>query len=303
MADLPSLNLLRTFDAVGRHMSFRAAAEELHVTASAVSHQIRDLEEYLGLPLFVRGARQVSFTPEGQQYHQQISPLLQQLRQATQSLLSRDHPLALRLSAIPYIATDVIAPELAAFQRQWPGLRVDVLGDTRAMNVEEGEADVAIRFGLDIHDNAIPLVPTQCTPLCAPEIAETVRNDPEKAFATFPVYNMSGYMDLWQFWLKEQGWRLPADHTTNLNSYRGLLVAASQGGICLGFLPVAVPWLERGELAMPFAERTVSLGQLSLEVRDGLRYQPEIQALIPWLRELFQSYQQRTDEFFSPPPV
>jgi len=303
VADIPSLNLLRTFDAVGRHMSFRAAAEELHVTASAVSHQIRDLEEYLGLPLFVRGARQVSFTPEGQQYHQQISPLLQQLRQATQGLLSRDQPLALRLSAIPYIATDVIAPELAAFQRQWPRLRVDVLGDTRAMNVAEGEVDVAIRFGLDIHDSAIPLVPTQCTLLCAPEIAEAVRSDPEKAVATFPVYNMSGYMDLWQFWLKEQGWQLPTDHTTTLNSYRGLLVAASRGGICLGFLPVVVPWLERGELVMPFAERAVSLGQLSVEVRDGLRYQPAVQALIPWLRELFQNYQIRTDEFFSSPPA
>lgn len=303
MADLPSLNLLRTFDAVGRHMRFRAAAEELHISASAVSHQIRDLEEFLGLPLFVRGARQVSFTPEGQQYHDQVAPALQQLRQATRSLLSHDQPLALRLSAIPYIATDVIAPELAAFQRQWPGLRVDVLGDARPMNVEAGEVDVAIRFGLDVHDNAIPLVATRCTPLCAPEIARAVRDDPEKAFATFPVYNMSGYMDLWQFWLNEQGWQLPANHTTTLNSYRGLLVAASRGGICLGFLPVVVPWLERGELVIPFAERAVSLGQLSLEVRDGLRYQPAVQTLIPWLRELFQGYQIRTDEFFSSPPA
>ncbi len=302
MADLPSLNLLRTFEAVGRHMSFRAAAEERHITASAVSHQIRDLEEFLGLPLFVRGARQVSFTPEGQRYHQQVAPALQQLRQATRSLLSRDQPLALRLSAIPYIATDVIAPELAAFQRQWPQLRVDVLGDSRPMNVAEGEVDVAIRFGLNVHDNAIPLVPTQCTPLCAPEIAEAVRDDPEKAFATFPVYNMGDYMDLWQFWLNAQGWP-PTRHTTTLNSYRGLLVAASRGGICLGFLPLTVPWLERGELVMPFADRLVSLGQLSVEVRDGLRYQPEVQALIPWLRELFQSYQIRTDEFFSSPPV
>lgn len=303
MADLPSLNLLRTFEAVGRHMSFRAAAEERHITASAVSHQIRDLEEFLGLPLFVRGARQVSFTPEGQRYHQQVAPALQQLRQATRSLLSRDQPLALRLSAIPYIATDVIAPELPAFQREWPALRVEVLGDTRPMDVAAGDVDIAIRFGLEMHEDAIPLVPTRCVPLCSPDLVEAVVEDPVTAFDTFPVYNMSGYMDLWQFWMRAQGWPAPSRHTTTLNSYRGLLVAASRGGICLGFLPVAVPWLERGELAMPWPDRTVSLGHLSVEVRDGLRRQPEVQALITWLRALFRRYQARTDEFFSSPPV
>lgn len=297
--DLPSLNLLRTFDAVGRHKSFRAAADELYVTASAVSHQIRDLEEQLGLPLFVRQPRQVSFTPEGARYHKAVTSAITELRQATQDLLAPATAPPLRFSAMPYVATDVVGPVLSDFLAGWPGVRVDLEGHRSTPDVEAGEADISIRYGFSIPDNAIPLARTSCTLVCSPSIVSEVKADPQGAFNRFPAYSMTGYTDLWLRWTEAQDWPVTPKETITLNSYRGLLVAASRGGMTLGLLPVVTPLLESGDLEAPFPDRIIPLGALSLMVRDAVRNRPEVVALVPWLRQLFHSYILRTDEFFS----
>lgn len=296
--DLPSLNLLRTFDAVGRHQSFRAAADELHLTASAVGDQIRDLEEQLGLLLFVRQPSEISFTPEGAQYHQAVTAAINDLRYATRNLLAPAENPLLRFSAPPYVATDVVGPLLGDFLRDWPGVRVELEGG-RSSDLDGDEADISIRYGFSIPDDAIPLARTSCTLVCGPTVLSEVRADPLAAFKCFPAYSMTGYTDLWVRWAEAQNWPVIPEDTVILNSYRELLVAASRDGMALGLLPIITPLLESGDLEVPFPDRIIPLGALSLIVRDTVRHRPEVIALVPWLRRLFRDYIQHTDEFFS----
>ncbi|BES70348.1 LysR substrate-binding domain-containing protein [Marinobacter nanhaiticus D15-8W] len=297
--DLPSLNLLRTFDAVGRRKSLRVAADELRLTESAVTQDIRDLEEQLGLSLFVRQPPQISFTPEGAHYHQAVAAAFADLRTATQELLAPASSSPLRFHAIPYVATEVVGPMLGDFLNDWPGVRVELEGHRRTPDLQTGEADVSIRYGFNIPDQAIPLARTSCTLVCGPSILSEVRADPPGAFERFPAYSMAGYADLWQRWTEAQEWDVTPTELITLNRYRELLVAASRGGLTLGLLPIITPMLESGELVVPFPDRIIPLGALSLSVRDAVRYRPEVVALVPWLRKLFQGYVQRTDEFFS----
>lgn len=296
--DLPSLTLLRTFDAVGRRRNLRVAADELHVTESAVTQDIRDLEEQLGLSLFVRQPSQISFTPEGAQYHQVVSAAFADLRAATQELLAPASRLPLRFYAIPYVATEVVGPVLSDFLNDWPGVRVDIDGH-RTPDLQASEADISIRYSFNIPDQAIPLARTSCTLVCGPTILSEVRADPLGAFQRFPAYSMAGYADLWQLWTEAQEWDVTPAEIITLNRYRELLVAASRGGITLGLLPIITPMLESGDLVAPFPDRIIPLGALSLSVREAVRYRPEVVAMVPWLRKLFQGYVQRTDEFFS----
>lgn len=297
--DLPSPNLLRTFDAVGRRRSLRAAADELHLTETDVTQQMRELEEQLGLSLFVRQPPQISLTSEGVKYFQAVSAAFANLRTATQELLTPASRLPLRFYAIPYVATDVVGPVLSDFLNDWPGVRVDIEDHRSTPDGETDEADISIRYGFNIPDQAIPLARTSCTLVCGPSILSEVRADPAGAFQRFPAYSMAGYADLWQHWTEAQDWNVTPVENITLNRYRELLVAASRGGMTLGLLPIIAPLLESGELVVPFPDRIIPLGALSLTVQDDVRYRPEVVALVPWLRKLFQGYIQRTDEFFS----
>lgn len=295
----PSLNLLRTFDAVGRHLSFRAGAEELHITASAVSHQIRDLETQLGLPLFVRRHRQIAFTAEGAAYHAAISRALADIRRATQVLQGEEDAAPLRVSAMPFVATDILAPAIGRFLAQWPALRIDIQAETRSMDVAGGDTDVAIRFGYVMHDQTIPLAPAEVTLLCAPSLADAVRADPHAAAQRYPLYSMTDHRELWTRWFEYQQWPDTFRETISLNSYRGLLMAAARDGLALGLLPVVTPLVQSGVLAAPLPARRMPLAHFSLEVREAVRWRPEVVALVSWLRALFSDCVRDTDEYFS----
>ena len=114
-ANLPSLNGLRAFSAAGRHMSFRAAAEELGVTQGAVGQQVRGLEEHLGLRLFLREPRGLSFTEEGRSYHAAVSRAFSQLMDATGALL--DTPSRVTISVTPTFSSKWLIPRLGAIMR------------------------------------------------------------------------------------------------------------------------------------------------------------------------------------------
>lgn len=144
---LPPLNALRVFDAAARHLSFTKAAEELFVTQAAVSHQIKSLEDFLGLKLFRRRNRSLLLTEEGQSYYLDIKEIFSALNEATRKLQARSAKGALTVSLLPSFAIQWLVPRLSSFNLAYPGIDVRIQAVDRDEEKLADDVDVAIFYG------------------------------------------------------------------------------------------------------------------------------------------------------------
>ncbi|SPY97018.1 DNA-binding transcriptional activator GcvA [Proteus mirabilis] len=144
---LPPLNALRVFDSAARHLSFTKAAEELFVTQAAVSHQIKTLEEFLGLKLFRRRNRSLLLTEEGQSYYLDIKEIFSSINEATRKLLARSAKGALTVSLSPSFAIQWLVPRLSGFNQAYPGIDVRIQAVDREEDKLADDVDVAIFYG------------------------------------------------------------------------------------------------------------------------------------------------------------
>ena len=138
---LPSLNGLRAFEAAARHLSFTNAATELHVTQTAISHQIRRLEQELGIRLFVRQNRALALTPEARDYLPGVRAAFNDLRLATDRVLRRDNDHVLTVSTLASLAAKWLLPRLSAFQEANPGIDVHITTSTNLVDFRSGDVD------------------------------------------------------------------------------------------------------------------------------------------------------------------
>src|SRR6202790_2648123 len=146
-ARLPSLNGLRAFEAAARHLSFTVAASELNVTQTAISHQIRRLEEELGIRLFIRQNRALALTPEARDYLPGVRAAFNDLRYATERVLRRDNDHVLTVSTLASLAAKWLLPRLSAFQEAHPGIDVRITTSTSLVEFKNDDVDAAIRYG------------------------------------------------------------------------------------------------------------------------------------------------------------
>jgi len=167
--DLPPFASLRSFEAAARHLSFRGAGEELHVTQSAISHQVKALEEHLGVQLFLRGTRGIVLTDEGAVYLDEISVVLDQLAAATDHVRDKDVSGPLFVRSTPAFAARWLVPRLTAFQAAHPRIELHISTSLEPADFAGDRVDVDIRFG-------------------QPELAG-LRVDPFLSSARFPVAN------------------------------------------------------------------------------------------------------------------
>src|SRR4051795_4286574 len=144
---LPSLNGLRAFEAAARHLSFTNAAAELNVTQTAISHQIKRLEEELGIRLFVRQNRSLSLTPEAKEYLPGIRAAFNDLRLATDRLLRKDDDHVLTVSTLASLAAKWLLPRISDFQAKHPGIDVRIPTATSLIDFQRDNVDAAIRYG------------------------------------------------------------------------------------------------------------------------------------------------------------
>lgn len=146
---MPSLNALWTFDSVARHGNMTRAAAELNVTQTAVSHQIRRLEEELGYPLFRRVGNRSEVTEQGAAWAEQLTPLFARLRSINQQFRHQRPGVqkSLAISVIPSFATRFLVPRMGSFLSRHPDLRVQVDATERMVDLDLEKVDVAIRYG------------------------------------------------------------------------------------------------------------------------------------------------------------
>ena len=144
---LPSLNGLRAFETVARHMSFTKAAEELNVTQTAVSHQIRRLEAELGGPLFLRLNEGLVLSEDGHAYLPGVRAAFHELRHSTEQLLASRDKSVLTISTLVSFASKWLLPRLPSFQQACPAIDVRISASTELVDFRKGAIDAAIRYG------------------------------------------------------------------------------------------------------------------------------------------------------------
>lgn len=173
---LPPLPAVRAFEAAARLGSFTRAAAELHMTQAAVSYQIKQLEERLGVRLFQRQPRQVVLTPAGQRLATAAIDAFQRLNQAFEQLHERAET-ELAITALPTIAVAWLVPRLGAFQLAHPRIAVRLDTGVPLLDLEQDEFDVGIRIGAGEwpRTRADLLLPSLFTPLCSPALRERLR--------------------------------------------------------------------------------------------------------------------------------
>jgi LysR family glycine cleavage system transcriptional activator len=255
---LPSLNGLRAFEAAARHMSFTRAAAELNVTQTAISHQIRRLEEQLGLILFIRRNRTLELTREALDYLPSIRSAFADLHRATARLRRADQDARLTVSTTASLATKWLVSRVAAFQDAHPGIEVRITTSTHLVDFQREEVDIAVRYGRGAWPGlrAHWLMAEQIFPVCSPELlkdANPLRTPEDLAHHTLLHTTVS--REDWQLWLTAAG--LPASIATRrgMTFDQGFMAiqAAMEGlGVALGRLHLVEADIAAGRLVAPF---------------------------------------------------
>ena len=259
MRGIPPLNAVQTFEAAARHLSFQRAADELHVTPSAVSHQVRSLEQFLGIRLFRRLARRVILTPEGQAYLPAIRAALDQIQAATARITVSGNVGPLTMSVAPTFATGWLVPRLPHFQVAHPNIEVRISLDrsTKHLDLVHSDVDLAIHYG-EIKQPGLQnhrLISEELVPVCSPALLQgthALRQPDDLKHAT--LLHALPRLGQWHMWLRAAGItgvdaeRGPKFHNTPLT----LQAAAAGMGVALTDRLLVAKELEGGRLVIPF---------------------------------------------------
>jgi LysR family transcriptional regulator, glycine cleavage system transcriptional activator len=287
---LPPLHTLEAFEAAARRLSFKLAAQELHLTPSAISHQIKALEVFLGFALFRRGNRSLELTDGGKAYLTVVNDTLAKLRSGSARVAQRYARASLKISTGPFIASEIIVPALPAFQEAHPDIDVRIDTDLRPIDLLHEDIDVALRFGSGDWKGlaAEPLLRVSAVPARTPAL----RKRGPSQLDDITLIHSTPMPDGWTQWAAAAGVTLGTPkRDVWLDSYLAILRAAEQGlGLALGLLPLVQPALTRHRLVMPWPKLKLDIPQgYYLLYRPQDRERPELVAFRSWLLALLRS--------------
>jgi LysR family glycine cleavage system transcriptional activator len=277
---LPSINLLVTFDAAARHLSFKHAAEELFVTPSAVGHQIRVLEQEIQTVLFVRMNRSVELTAEGRDYHQKISQGLQILKNATRDLMTRNSKSSLLIHSIPFITKKILVPKIKDFKASHPGTNIRIESKTRRADLGSSDLQIAIRQGKAEDKDVIyrEITPIHVSPICVPGYLNQ---------SSLSLIRLSSDKHSWALWQNEWNTHLQFDEVIDCDDLQSVIDMALQGlGLAMGFFPSLNVYLEQHQLECPFPDKMTRLESLYLAYSKTHAEHPLIHDFVDWFSEL-----------------
>jgi putative choline sulfate-utilization transcription factor len=273
----PSLQALAVFEAVGRHLSFSAAAEQLGTTQPAVSQRISALEAEIGTALFRRLHRGVVLTPEGERLHRAVRDSLAIIREAVAGLESADEK-ALTVATDFGFAAWWLMPRLGEFRQQFPAVRVHVLTSQEEVSFSDARVDVAVFFGPGHWADCVatPLFPEVVVPVCAPALLKGKDVAGSADWMSLPLLHLeSARPGRWLTWhdlvAEDDRTRTERQHDLTLNNYHLVVQAALMGqGIALGWRPLIDPFLSDGQLiALPGLSARTKRGYFLVEPRKG----------------------------------
>jgi LysR family glycine cleavage system transcriptional activator len=293
---LPSLNGLRAFEAAARHLSFTKSASELNVTQTAISHQIRRLEQELGIRLFVRQNRALALTPEAKDYLPGVRAAFNDLRLATDRVLRRDKDHVLTVSTLASLAAKWLLPRLSAFQEAHPGIDVRITTSTGLVDFKSGDVDAAIRYGRGHWPGlrADWLMADELFPVCSPALLtgeKPLRCPQDLAHHTL-LHSSGGYDDDWRLWLTAAG--LPADISKQPGLTFDLILVTVQAaldglGVAMGRTSYVEADIAKGRLVVPFKIALPADAGFYLVSPEASADQPKLASFRQWLKASLQN--------------
>ncbi|MGR3762310.1 LysR substrate-binding domain-containing protein (plasmid) [Roseobacteraceae bacterium NS-SX3] len=284
-SELPPLAWLRAFDASARLGNFTLAAEELGLTPSAVSYQVRGLEAQLGHKLFRRAHKVLELTPLGHAYLPVVSRAFSDIEATTSNLFGKKARAALTLRCLPSLNLMWLAPRIGRYQAAYPQISLRLLSAAWTEAAEDDAVDIDIRYGDGTWTDgeAIPLMQHDVVPVCAPGL----RGDGSAAaLAQGPLIEVAGVVDTWQHYFTRTapGIQWPEAAFRVDQSLIALELAASGAGHALIAEVFARPYLDSGRLVRAAEPSLPTLqGHYLVVPAARNRHRPEVKSLINWL--------------------
>jgi len=293
---LPSLDLLRGFESAARLLSFTRAGEELHLTQTAVSRQMQDLEGQLGVNHIERRHRALALTEAGQQFYPAAAQVLATMRAATDRLRAQAGRVGLAVTTTHSFAALWLIPRLAGFTRAHPGVDVRIAADVRVQDLERDGLVVAIRHGPASLEgpNAQRLLDDEVFPVCSPKLLKDTRR-PLKRPEDLRHHVLLQYDDPdarhpwlhWRTWLEvERLSELKAAGRLSFSGYEQIIAAAVAGhGVALGRSPLLNDVIEAGDLVAPFKRTADPARAYYAVVSPNAQGRPEVADFVAWLKK------------------
>lgn len=294
---LPPLAALRAFEAAARHLSFRNAAEELAVTPTAISHQIRQLEDSLGMPLFFRKIRSIALTPAGELLYPTLRDGFDAFERAIRALARPQKLAGVTLTATALFTARCLLPALPAFRTGCAGIDLRFHASDEVIDLRDGRADLAIRYGGGPYAGLVtaPLLTERFAVLCSPALGITAPEDLKTVPLLHTHWRKPDKGPSWTRWANLAG--LPTDLVQQTVSFQddghALQAAIAGHGAVIASLVLARPELEAGLLIQPFTAEIPGAAYTLVATEDALA-RADVQRVWQWLKERF-GQPQRSD--------
>ncbi|MDD9966442.1 MAG: LysR substrate-binding domain-containing protein [Myxococcales bacterium] len=292
--NLPPLQLLLTFESAARLGSFKEAAGELHVTPSAISQQIRALEDALGCALFHRRHREVTLSELGRRYAESVTEALAVLDRDSHRLRQDAREPVLRVTTEGFLANEYLVPNMPAFRELAPGVDLRVETSMALVDLKREPADAAIRWATKPPDDDPTLLYARLQPqffqlVCAPSMAKDLTIP--QGLGDAPIVCLEDRYEAFRTTVSEHlKMNLDPKDLLLVDTFYGMLRAAENGqGVAFGLRPMIDPWLRDGRLVALPGTQTQVPGALYFVCLKRDAERPEMRALHAWIRGMFQA--------------
>jgi len=257
MRRLPPLNALKMFEASARNLSFSGASEELFVTPSAVSHQVKTLENFLGVELFHRSNRKVTLTPQGEQYLASVKHAFDEIEMATQRLSVTQGASVVQISVAPNFLIRWLMPRMSRFRALFPDVELQINASMGLLDFNRTSTDMAVYYGNGEWDDIEVefLRKVMLVPVCGPSLLQTGPPlEKPSDLANHTLIYVSKRTWEWDNWLKKAGVEFITPKGSMQLSSSQLTTAAAQEnlGVALADQTLISREIESGKLVVPF---------------------------------------------------
>ena len=288
MADrIPPMQALRAFDAAARTGSLTRAAESLHVTHGAISHQIKALEEAFGVKLVERSGRGIRLTDEGERFAARLRGALTEISDAVREIADRSNPRQLRLSTLPSFAARWLLPRIARFMKAHPDIDLEIRSSNGLVDFRRENVDVAIRHGSGQWPGVIAehLLDEASFPVCSPRLAKGKLPQRPADLARFTLLRGEG--EQWRPWFEAAGldWPEPTRGPLYSDSSHMLQAAIEGQGIAIARSSLLGDDLRNGVLVKLFDIVVPLPRKYYLVYPPRMKDSPKLDAFRKWLKQ------------------
>ena len=295
---LPPLHALRAFDAAARYGRFRDAAKALGLSDSAVSHQVKKLENYLSVALFERSGNAVSLTPAGRRYFEQIEPAFSRIRSATDDIRGGFDRTRVTVTLPGTLAMFWLIPKLPRLEALHPEISLQLVTTERISDLRREQIHLAIRYGRGPWPGVTSehLLDEQAFPVCKPGlIPPELAERPGEALRKLRLIVNDTHVPEWQEWTRAHGLEPPSLRgAIMLHASDQVLGAALEGlGMAIGRRPLVDRWLDEGRLVAPFGAADLSGAAYFLAWPDDAELPVAARKVARWLQDMARAEGQK----------